>query len=199
MVAAWQRSINGADVQLSYFNRYSSVHFIPDPIGDIIFNGVASEVFRSDFANGVTGDIAYRLNEAHTLRAGLLLRTDKTQVTNTDTLEPLDAAGNPIDAPFTVVDPSSLVGYTAGLYLQDEWRLTNSLTLNAGIRFDQYWAIYHRISVQPARQPHLEAVREHHLPHRLRPHLHAARAGARRADQSGSVPEHDAAAEREFG
>ena len=107
MVAAWQRSINGADVQLSYFNRYSSVHFIPDPIGDIIFNGVASEVFRSDFANGVTGDIAYRLNEAHTLRAGLLLRTDKTQVTNTDTLEPLDAAGNPIDAPFTVVDPSS--------------------------------------------------------------------------------------------
>ena len=83
-VAAWQRSINGADVQLSYFNRYSSVHFTPDPIGDIIFNGVASQVFRSDFANGVTGDIAYRLNEAHTLRAGLLLRTDKTQVTNTD-------------------------------------------------------------------------------------------------------------------
>jgi outer membrane receptor protein involved in Fe transport len=69
----------------------------------------------------------------------VLLHTDKTQVTNTDTLEPLDAAGNPIDAPFTVVDSSSLVGYTAGLYLQDEWRLTKSLTLNAGIRFDQYW------------------------------------------------------------
>src|SRR6476620_11002662 len=138
-IAAWQRSINGADVQLSYFNRYSSVHFFPDPIGDIIFNGVASEVFRSDFANGVTGDIAYRLNEAHTLRAGLLLRTDKTQVTNTNTLEPLDATGAPIDAPFTVVDPSSLIGYTAGLYLQDEWWLTNSLTLNAGLRFDQYW------------------------------------------------------------
>ena len=139
-IAAWQRSINGADVQLSYFNRYSSVHFFPDPIGDIIFNGVASQVFRSDFANGVTGDIAYRLNEAHTLRAGLLMRTDKTQVTNTNTVEPLDATGAPIDAPFTVVDPSSLIGYTAGLYLQDEWRLTNSLTLNAGIRFDQYWA-----------------------------------------------------------
>ena len=149
MVAAWQRSINGADVQLSYFNRYSSVHFVPDPIGDIIFNGVASEVFRSDFANGVTGDIAYRLNEAHTLRAGLLLRTDKTQVTNTDTLEPLDAAGNPIDAPFTVVDPSSLVGYTAGLYLQDEWRLTNSLTLNAGIRFDQYWEFISEYQFSP--------------------------------------------------
>ena len=148
-VAAWQRSINGADVQLSYFNRYSSVHFVPDQIGDLIFNGVASEVFRSDFANGVTGDIAYRLDDRHTLRAGVLLRTDKTQVTNTDTLEPLDAAGNPIDAPFTVVDPSSLVGYTVGLYLQDEWRLTKTLTLNAGIRFDQYWAYISEYQFSP--------------------------------------------------
>ena len=47
------------------------MHFIPDPIGDMVFNGVASDVYRSDLANGVTGDIAYRLNEAHTLRAGL--------------------------------------------------------------------------------------------------------------------------------
>ena len=70
-------------------------------------------------------------------------------MTNTDTLEPLDAAGNPIDAPFTVVDPSSLTGYTAGLYLQDEWRLTNSLTLNAGIRFDQYWEYIREYQFSP--------------------------------------------------
>jgi hypothetical protein len=62
-VAALQRSINGADVQLSYFTRYSSVHFVPDTIGDLVFNGVASNVFRSDFANGVSADAAYRLNE----------------------------------------------------------------------------------------------------------------------------------------
>jgi outer membrane receptor protein involved in Fe transport len=138
-VAAWQRSINGADVQLSYFARYSSVHFVPDVLGDLIFNGVASDVYRSSLANGVTGDIAYRLNDAHTLRAGYILRTEKTQVTNTDTLELLDAAGNPVDAPFTVVDASGLVGYGVGLYLQDEWRLTNQLALNVGLRFDQYW------------------------------------------------------------
>ena len=69
-VAALQRSINGADVQFSYFTRYSSVHFVPDAIGDIVFNGVASDVFRSDIANGVTTDVAYRLNEAHTCAAG---------------------------------------------------------------------------------------------------------------------------------
>jgi hypothetical protein len=79
-VAALQRSINGADVQFSYFTRYSSVHFVPDAIGDIIFNGVASDVFRSDIANGATTDVAYRLNEAHTLRGGFLVRTDLTDV-----------------------------------------------------------------------------------------------------------------------
>ena len=138
-VAAWQRSINGADVQVSYFSRYSSVHFVPDVLGDLIFNGVASDVYRSSLANGVTTDIAYRLNDSHTLRGGILLRTEKTQVTNTSVVEPLDAAGAPIDAPFTIVDPSPLTGYTVGLYMQDEWRLTDRITLNAGLRFDQYW------------------------------------------------------------
>ena len=73
-VAAWQRSINGADVQLSYFTRYSTVHFVPDLLGDLIFNGVASDVYRSSLANGVTGDIAYRLNEAQRCAPELLMR-----------------------------------------------------------------------------------------------------------------------------
>jgi hypothetical protein len=32
-----------------------------DTIGDLVFDGVASNVFRSDYANGVTGDAAYRI------------------------------------------------------------------------------------------------------------------------------------------
>jgi outer membrane receptor protein involved in Fe transport len=138
-VAALQRSINGADVQVSYFTRYSSVHFVPDAIGDIIFNGVASDVFRSDIANGVTTDAAYRLNEAHTLRGGFLLRTDLTDVANTNTLLPV-VAGAPVDAPFTVLDASKKLGYTVSFYVQDEWRITNWLILSSGLRYDQYWA-----------------------------------------------------------
>ena len=138
-VAALQRSINGADVQFSYFTRYSSVHFVPDAIGDIIFNGVASDVFRSDIANGATTDVAYRLNEAHTLRGGFLVRTDLTDVANTNTLLPV-VAGAPVDAPFTVLDASKKLGYTASFYVQDEWRITNWLILSSGLRYDQYWA-----------------------------------------------------------
>ena len=138
-VAALQRSINGADVQVSYFTRYSSVHFVPDAIGDIIFNGVASDVFRSDIANGVSTDAAYRLNEAHTLRGGFLVRTDLTDVANTNTPLPV-VAGAPVDAPFTVLDASKKLGYTMSFYVQDEWRITNWLILSSGLRYDQYWA-----------------------------------------------------------
>ena len=138
-VAALQRSINGADVQLSYFTRYSSVHFTPDPIGDLVFNGVASNVFRSDFANEVATDAAYRLNDAHTLRGGFLLRTNSTDVTNINTLLPV-VNGVPVDAPFTVTDPSNKLGYTIGFYVQDEWRINNWLVLSSGLRYDQYWA-----------------------------------------------------------
>ena len=127
------------------------------------------------------------------------MRTDKTQVTNTDTLEPLDAAGNPIDAPFTVVDPSSLIGYTAGLYLQDEWRLTNSLTLNAGIRFDQYWAYITEYQFSPRVSLTWKPFESTTF------HIGYARtftppeAGAGRADQSGPGPEHNTTTKRESG
>jgi hypothetical protein len=50
------------------------------------------------------------------------MRADNTQVANIDMFEPLDAARAPIDAPFMVFDPRSLVGYAADFYRQDEWR-----------------------------------------------------------------------------
>ena len=138
-MAALQRSINGADVQLSYFTRYSSVHFVPDPIGDLVFNGVASNVFRSDFANGVATDAAYRLNDAHTLRGGFLLRTDLTDVTNINTLLPV-VNGVPVDAPFTVTDPSNKLGYTIGVLRSG--RVANHQLAHSQQRptLDQYWA-----------------------------------------------------------
>ena len=37
---------------------YSSLRFDPDPIGDLVFNGVAATVVRTSFLNGVQGDAA---------------------------------------------------------------------------------------------------------------------------------------------
>src|ERR1700719_3284564 len=44
-----------------------------------------------------------------------------------------------IDAPFNIKDTSNLFGWQLGSYLQDEWRLTDKLTFNYGLRFDQIY------------------------------------------------------------
>jgi hypothetical protein len=138
-VLSVQKSVNDVDFQLSYFNRYSSLHFVPDTVGDLLFNGIASNVYRATFANGVQGDGSYRVNDAHTLRTGFSVTAEKTQNTNSSTVEPCvicDGTDN-VDAPFTVTDSIAKLGYLYGVYVQDEWRVTNQLTINAGLRFDQ--------------------------------------------------------------
>ena len=138
-VLALQKSVNGFDFQVAAFSRYSTLHFVPDTIGDLVFNGIASDVYRRGFANGLQGDGSYKLNDAHTLRAGFTIDGQSTQNSNISTVLPLDMSGNPVDMPFNVTDNSSKFGWIAGVYVQDEWKVTNQLTLNVGLRFDQMW------------------------------------------------------------
>ena len=138
-VLALQRSVNGFDGQFSYFTRYNNLHFIPDPTGDLLLNGVASDVSRQSYTNGFQGDAAYAVTPAHTLRAGFTVSAEQIWVDNTSIVEPLDALGNPIDTPFPITDDVQKVGWLAGVYAQDEWKITDKLTLNAGLRFDQMW------------------------------------------------------------
>ena len=41
--------------------------------------------------------------------------------------------------PFNVTDYNSKIGWNLGGYIQDEWKITNNLTLNTGLRFDQLY------------------------------------------------------------
>ena len=137
-VVAYQKSAEDIDFQLSYFNRTSQLHFLPDPIGDLVFNGVASDVYRQSVVNGIQEDTAWRIGYAHTLRFGFSASAERSLVNNASTVLPLDpVTGDPVDAPFSVFDSSARTGWLLGTYLQDEWKITNDLTLNAGLRFDQ--------------------------------------------------------------
>ncbi len=75
-VLALQRSANGFDGQLSYFTRYDNLHFMPDPVGDLLLNGIASDISRQAYTNGVQGDASYVLNSAHTLRMGFTVSAE---------------------------------------------------------------------------------------------------------------------------
>ncbi len=134
-VVALQRSLNGFDFQLASFTRYSTLHFIPDTTGDILFNGLASDVYRKSVASGIQGDGAYQLGDSHTLRAGFTVSGEHTRVSDVSTVLPAGGA----DMPFVINDGTTKVGGVAGVYLQDEWRINDQLTINAGLRFDQMW------------------------------------------------------------
>jgi outer membrane receptor protein involved in Fe transport len=134
-VLALQRSVNGFDGQISYFTRYNNLHFMPDAVGDLLLNGVASDVSRQSYSNGVQGDAAYTINPAHTLRAGFTVSAEDSWVDNTSLVQS-DTTPFPLES---ITDDVSKVGWLAGVYVQDEWKITNQLTMNAGLRFDQMW------------------------------------------------------------
>ena len=136
-LAALQTHHETFDTQFSAFTRYATVDFVPDVYGDLAFNDVASNVVRKSLLNGLQFDAAGRLSEAHTLRGGLTFSIEKTQVQDLSMVLPLDEQGNPLPAPVPVNDYTSKIGWTAGGYLQDEWRARPDLTLNTGVRFDQ--------------------------------------------------------------
>src|SRR5271155_1718193 len=81
-VLALQRSVNGFDGQISYFTRYNDLHFTPDPVGDLLLNGIASDISRQSYTNGIQADAAYVITPAHTLRTGFTVSGEQTWVDN---------------------------------------------------------------------------------------------------------------------
>jgi outer membrane receptor protein involved in Fe transport len=134
-----QKSHDGFDGQLSYFTRYNQLKFTPDPIGDLLINDIASTVTRTSYTNGLQGDGSYKVNGSHTLRAGFTVSSEQVFVGNTSLVEPcmLCDGTDTVPTPVSITDNVSKLGWLAGVYVQDEWKLTNQLTMNYGVRFDQ--------------------------------------------------------------
>jgi outer membrane receptor protein involved in Fe transport len=139
-VLSVQKSYEDFNGQLSYFTRYNNLQFTPDPTGDLLINGIASTITRNTYTNGVQGDGSYQVNSAHTLRAGFSVSAEQSFVGNSSLVEPcIICDGSDNGAPETITNNVSKTGVLMGVYVQDEWKLTDQLTMNAGLRFDQMY------------------------------------------------------------
>ena len=137
---ALQTKVDNFDAQFAVFQRHASVHFIPDIFGDLVFNDVASDVTRESDLYGAQFDGSYRIDDAHTLRAGFAVTAERTNVTNTSTVLPVDPVTGAIaPTPFPITDFNAKTGWNIGGYVQHEWKITDKLILNAGLRFDQLY------------------------------------------------------------
>jgi outer membrane receptor protein involved in Fe transport len=136
-ILTYQKKAGDLNFQASIFNRFSSILFRPDNVGDLIFNGVASRVDRAILSNGVELDSSYKLNDEHTLRAGFIVTEQHATVDTATLVFPVDANGNQTSTtPQRIVDNNDKYGYFYGFYLQDEWKPFEQLTINFGGRVD---------------------------------------------------------------
>jgi len=140
-IVSWQHSAGPLDFVTSVAARYTSLHFSPDWLGDLLYNGIAQEAFKDDTAVSWQTDVSYKLSASHTVRTGFYFQHDDSQSTTTSQVLAVDAAGmQTSDVPLVIPDNGTQTQQIASLYLQDEWRVFSPLTLNYGLRFDRYSA-----------------------------------------------------------
>ena len=166
-ILSYLRSDGNLDTQVSLFGRFSSLFFTPgNNVGNILYNGLAQTAYKRDVAYGVQAEGAWHLGSGHTVRFGLLYQADDIASRTSSLVLPTDAGGptspnpNPLctdptqtcqisDVPLAIADNGTKHAWAYGLYLQDEWKIFPSLTLNYGVRYDQYKAFDAEDQISP--------------------------------------------------
>ncbi len=148
-VVAYQKSVDNLNLQIAGYGRYSGVHFTPDQVGDLYFNGVGSDVDRTIYSGGLQADASYAFSDKNTLRAGLMGLFGSAPVNSTTTVFNLDAAGNPVGLPYAIASNTTTDGQFYGAYLQDQWNIVPKVTLNFGLRFDAVTGYIRENQVSP--------------------------------------------------
>jgi outer membrane receptor protein involved in Fe transport len=155
---SYLHSAGSLDYQISTFGRYSGLFFTPgNNVGDILYNGLAQTAYKRDIAYGLQAEGAWHAFKGHTIRFGALYQADDT-LSRTSSRVLATASGgagvtnpNPLctdpaqtcqtsAVPMTIVDNGSKHGYNYGFYAQDEWAVTDNLTVNYGLRYDAFSA-----------------------------------------------------------
>jgi outer membrane receptor protein involved in Fe transport len=134
-------AINGAlspsaDYQLAYSAHYNSQTFYPDPIGDLIYQGVSSNVFTSDLSNTLQADLTFRFGSAHTLRGGFYFGEYGVESDQTSQVFPI-VMGQPATTPILLTANLNQINVVFGFYLEDTWKVNEQLSVNFGSRWDR--------------------------------------------------------------
>jgi outer membrane receptor for ferrienterochelin and colicins len=138
-VLSWQHLGGTFNWQSSLATRYTSLHFSPDWLGDLLYNGIAQDAFKDDTAYSWQTDASWKVSSAHTLRTGFFFQHDSADSITTSQVLPVNYANQQVsEIPLTIPDNGSQTQQVESAYLQDEWRVLAPLVINYGLRFDRY-------------------------------------------------------------
>jgi outer membrane receptor protein involved in Fe transport len=134
-------ALNGAmgqdwHYQVGYSAHCNTLRFYPDPIGDLIYQGIASNVFTSDLSNTLQGDLTYHLGSTQALRGGFYLGEYGVESDQTSQVFPI-VAGAPSNLPISVTANLNKVNLVYSVYFEDTWQIANRLSVNFGSRWDR--------------------------------------------------------------
>ncbi|RDI37092.1 TonB-dependent receptor [Gluconacetobacter liquefaciens] len=153
-ILSLQKDMGTVSLQSSAIVRYSSLGYSPDPLGDLVYNGIAQRAQRSVFSTGSQTDVTWRANAQHTVRFGYQVYVERNISKTDSTVYPqtgVDEDGNAEfgDQTVSIHDGNGRTGWMYGLYAQDEWRPVRNLTINYGLRFDGVDEYTHSKQVSP--------------------------------------------------
>lgn len=124
-----------AAYQLAYSIHYNRENFNPDPPADLIYQGISSKIFTSDLSNSLQGSFSYQLGP-HALKTGFYFGEYGVESDNTSQAFPI-VGGVPLDTPISITSDLNKINLVYGVYLQDAWKLTDTLSVNYGSRWDR--------------------------------------------------------------
>jgi len=127
----------GVSYQLAYGQHAISQRFEPDPIGELIYQGVASTASHVDHDYTLEGDVSL-VRGAHTLGSGFYVGQYRVSADDSSLVFPADPDGAQLsDVPLTVLNNAHANNVIAGVYLSDLWRLSGQWSASFGIRWDR--------------------------------------------------------------
>ena len=136
--------------QLAYSAHYNTQTFYPDSIGDLIYQGIASNVFTSDLSSTLEGDLTYHIG-AHALRGGFYFGEYGVESDQTSQVFPI-VRGVPATTPVSLTANLNKINLVYGVYFEDT--LANDRPAKCQFRFalGPRDRLHHRQPIQPDHQ-----------------------------------------------